>query len=475
MLNKKPTLALMSWVALTGMVLLPLRVFATEMAPLAPLNSATPLAEELTVPPMPLDAPPAVPTEVKKEEPLTVADVQIDVTAENSVVARNKAIVDARREAFRKLAERNMSPEDFKALTLPDDKVISSLVQDFEIKGEQMSANRYVASFTVRFRNGVTEYIDVALPDIPVMMSSPAVTKVSGGARSILVLPFYETLSGEAILWEDPNPWREAWQASPPAVPGWNIVVPLGDISDMATGPSEGVWSGDYTMVEKLRQRYGVNEVILTVANRSGVSMVIDIYSYKGGGLSEKKTLRPYISASLSDDVAFRRAEEEVIRILQAPTDQADTVESMSRELTGQEKLDQDFEKTLTSQPEPPPVVEQDVTIEWKKGDAPPPLEKSTSAATEVEASMDFTDFTKWMEAQKRISYIFPPVRVNIKSISKRNARFVMVYKGSFDELQEELTTHGLGITQVSAASDEPVADKAGASSGDLYDLRLLN
>ena len=105
---------------------------------------------------------------------MTVTDVIIDKTGKNAVVARDGAIIDAQHTAFQVLAEKAMSPEAFKAYKLPDNKTIAALVDSFEIKTEQISANRYVANFTVRFLPDINNYIRIPESLGKVVVAGPA-------------------------------------------------------------------------------------------------------------------------------------------------------------------------------------------------------------------------------------------------------------------------------------------------------------
>lgn len=391
------------------------------------------------------------------ESPLTVLDLIVDKTAENAVVAREQAIVEARRLAFQKLAERNLTPEDFKAFKLPSDNDIAILVQDFEIKNEQLSATRYVASFTVRFRDEVQDYLQVEISadeektvaGTTAVESPDSVPSITAAPRSILILPYYENIFGRTYLWEDPNPWREVWQASPPSIKGWNIVVPLGDIGDIMQGDGNAVWSGDNSVVEKLRRHYDTDEVILAVANKSSSSMVIDVYTYQNGELARQKSLTPHIG-ELPENAAFGEGLRAVMAFLQtAPAalqEQFSVEENISRQLTGQ----------LTGRAVPVPV--------------------SGKTAAQIDATMTFTDFSAWLDLQKRLSGMKPAVAIEITNISMDGASFTMSWPGGdVRQLQSALQERGIAISQRLVEVGEFTPGGAQISQNPVYDLQLLN
>lgn len=425
------------------------------------------------------------------QNPLTVEDLVIDKTDKNSVVARDAAIADAPALAFRKLAERNMEADELKSLKVPGN--VSSLVQNFEIKDEQMSATRYVAKFTVRFTDAVRNYIDVrdegpapgtvemtmgALKEGDFSTPEPAekvdedregdedgaVDGDAGKSRDgaawqpggeglkgvVLVLPYFENLSAQTLLWEDPNPWRRAWQdAVLPAGGETQFVVPLGDISDIAAGPANAVWSGDYKAIEKLRAKYGADAVVLPVANRSGSSMTIDVYSFRNGKLRQDGSITPY-AEDLGEAEAFDKALKDTLRYLQKPSRRAApprTTENISREVVG----GGEFPTTVVdgSSGRRPNVLKPQ--IDWNDGyrpqAAPQPAPRAAPAhGGRISAAAFFPNFRGWVEMQRRLRSIGPGVAVDVESINNNRARITLSYPGSFDALRGALAERGIAI-----------------------------
>ena len=72
-------------------------------------------------------------------------EVRIDKTDENAVKAKEKAMIDAKREALTALSKRVLSAEDAENYKLPEDQVINTLIKDFEVKNEKLSTSRYIA------------------------------------------------------------------------------------------------------------------------------------------------------------------------------------------------------------------------------------------------------------------------------------------------------------------------------------------
>ncbi len=100
----------------------------------------------------------------------TVKNIRVDVEAESAIDARNKALDQARRNAFNVMTDRMLSSEQKKTLPPASDSTIATMVDSFEINREKLSKNRYLASVNVAFNNNAMQayfgrYSNVALTD----------------------------------------------------------------------------------------------------------------------------------------------------------------------------------------------------------------------------------------------------------------------------------------------------------------------
>lgn len=82
-----------------------------------------------------------------------VSGITIDQATENPATARDAALIEASKLAYGQLKDRFA----LEGTTLPDldDAQLSRAMQDFSIDGEKISANRYIGTFTIRFRPSV--------------------------------------------------------------------------------------------------------------------------------------------------------------------------------------------------------------------------------------------------------------------------------------------------------------------------------
>ena len=392
-----------------------------------------------------IQAPPTAPI---TQDALTVTDIAIDKTDKNAVAARDQAILEAKRTAFHKFAERSMTPEAFKAYKFPDDQTIAPLIKDFEIKNEQLAANRYAASFTVRFNPTIYDFLKILPETMPAPEASTtpstaadtALPSISAVPRSVLVLPYFEEISGKKLLWEDTNAWREAWQAHDLTAPPLKLVVPVSDIADISAGSSDAVWAADYSVLEKLRLNYGVNEVAIAVANKSGIDIRVNLYLYRNGQLEPKQELTPYTGTE-DDKNAFKETIAQVTAAIQAS-------------------------------PPPLPSTTEAATSDTTVAPATqtPPTEKIS-----LETIVNFSSLAQWLEVQKRLSAIAPPVTISITSLSKTSAQFTASFNGSVDTFKVALAEQGLTLNDPVIEVDEAVLGSSKSTQKPLYELTLVN
>ncbi len=452
----------------------------------------------------------ATPQDTASPPPPTVTGIHVDKTAKNAVVAREQAIIEAQRTAFEILAEKSMSPDAFKTYQVPDDATIETLVRDFQISNEQMSSNRYVADFTVRFTQQLANYITLP-PGLGVVYASPdaakaamtaatstspaaapqasSVTSVSQGGstavaanapqdttsvltgvvpaqtaplanRNILVLPYFQQADGQRILWDDPNPWRDAWQekgtSSP--LPHLTVTVPLGDLTDVSSGDPGAVWRGDYRTIEELRANYDATSVAVLLAHApnaseggaseggasgggasAGAAPGIDFYLYKDGVFTRMQS----IPGTYDTPASFKKAVTQAIVALEAPQPYgAASASGMP----------------LTPLATPVAVVNE-----------PAPAATQMS----VSARMNFGNFSEWMQAQKRLASVVPPVSVGISSITTHAVQFTISFTGTLASLETALAAQGLEIDQPVDNVGVSVPGNAAPTQQTVYQLKL--
>lgn len=179
----------------------------------------------------------------------TVGDVHVDVTAASALAAKDQAQAEGQAQAFDTLMTRlgvgkpRLTPVQ-----------VTDLVLGFEVADERTSTVRYVADLTYHFNPGAVRRM-LASPDI---MATAAPVK-----HALVVLPVLVGSDGRPELWDDPNPWRDAWVGNAGKQGLIKIVVPEGDLPDVAAIDAPKALAGDRAAIRAISARYNNGDVLV--------------------------------------------------------------------------------------------------------------------------------------------------------------------------------------------------------------------
>jgi hypothetical protein len=189
----------------------------------------------------------------------SVGPVPVDANGANATAARDAARVEGQRKALRLLFERLTLAGDWPRLPRIDDATLGRLVRDFSVANEKNSATRYLADYTVRFR-----------PDqVRMVLRNAGIPFAETPSKPLIVLPVL-TQGGNSVLWDSPNPWRDAW-ANRKALTGLvPFVVPTGDLADVAAIDAAQAIAGDAAALQRIAEQHGGGDVLVTQATQQG-------------------------------------------------------------------------------------------------------------------------------------------------------------------------------------------------------------
>ena len=209
-----------------------------------------------------------------RDEIFVVRNIYVDATADTSAAAREQAFADGRTVAFSQLISRmavDQGQLDEDTLT---DEDITSLLQSFEVNDERTSSGRYFANLTFVFDPAaVRNLLQSRLVDFTETVSKP-----------VLVIPVYRSAQGTR-LWDSPNPWLEAWLDffdTERLVP---VVVPFGDLADVADISIAEALTGDTEALRAIAARYEAGDAMVALAEPfdGGLSVTLSRYAEQGG------------------------------------------------------------------------------------------------------------------------------------------------------------------------------------------------
>ena len=184
-----------------------------------------------------------------------VSGIEVDAIAADAVTARQQALREGQQEGLDRLLRRLVPAEEYGRLPDVNELTLDRYVQNFEISNEELSSTRYIAKLTVRYEpDAVRELVQTSSLSFAQTRSVP-----------IVVLPLFEGPDGP-LLWPDDNPWWQAWEDNLDDERLLRLVLPLGDLEDMAGLTAEQVAARDSAALANFAQRYGSEDTLVVSA-----------------------------------------------------------------------------------------------------------------------------------------------------------------------------------------------------------------
>jgi hypothetical protein len=329
------------------------------------------------------------------------ATVAVDATGSTVAEARNTARTDGQRRALAAVAERLGGSTAAKIPRL-DDNAITGLVASFEVANERMSTVRYAADYTFHFRpNETRKVLGNPGPGTP-GAGTPGTGASEESGKKLVLIPVYQS-AGPAKLWDDPNPWRQAWEEQPAAAGAVRLVVPLGDAGDIAALDAEKARAGDGAALTAIARRNGAEEAVVALAALRGpptgpAGLDVAVRRYRAGqpvdSHAEKLTANP----GESEDDLLRRGAGAVV---------ADIASG-------------------------------------RKNDSGP---QNDQVGT-LTAILPIIDLDDWLRARDRLANLPAIRKVSLMALSRQEATIEIGYGGSIDQLKAALAEISLDLVR---------------------------
>ncbi len=330
----------------------------------------------------------------------TVRSVPVRAEAASVVAAKEQALIQGQGEALRILLERLTLPEDHGRLPTPPMDTLQNMVLGLSIDDERTPPRGYVATLTVSF---IPQAVQALLQqsDIPF-------TDQRG--RTLVVVPVWQGGPEQApVLWEDPNPWREAWanRRRQGLVP---LEAPLGDLDDVATIDVTRALATDIAALNGLAERYGAAGTLVASARlepgTNGTPAQVRVDVTKGAASDEVETTRFTVTQPLVADTPPEAA---------LPQALTEAIRSVARELDATWKVRAVGFSGATTQ---------------------------MTALVPLDGRLD-----SWLEVRRRLDNA-PAVReTRLQALTKDRAQITVLYGGQPDGLAESLRRQGLSLT----------------------------
>jgi hypothetical protein len=212
----------------------------------------------------------------------------------------------------------------------------------------------------------------------------------------MVVLPVYKD-STRTVLWDDPNPWREAWAQRSGDAGAVRVTVPLGDASDLAAIDAGRAESGRSDALAAIAQRNGGDDAIvaLATARRQGDKLAgldLSVKWYRSGRLSDTQANSVDALPGESEGDLLRRAADAV----------AAGIAGGARKNPGQQAI--------------------------------------------LAASVPISSLSDWVMVRDRLASAAAVRRVDLLSLSRQEAKIQIRYVGSAEQLKSSLAEVDLGL-----------------------------
>ena len=196
----------------------------------------------------------------------SVAGLTVDVEAESAEAARRNAVAIAGGRALDALLRKLTLEADAYRLPILEPRAVTGLVRDYEVTDERRSDRRYIGEFTFRFDPG----------GVRALLRGAAIPYAETRSPPLLVLPVMEAERGP-VLWDSPNPWREAWQRL-----NWrdrlvDLALPWGDLADLSGISAIQALTGDGPRLDAMAARYGAAGVLVAVARPGAAGVEVEV------------------------------------------------------------------------------------------------------------------------------------------------------------------------------------------------------
>lgn len=366
------------------------------------------------------------PVQAETNPSYTVEGVEVDVTAKNAVMAREKALEEAQVKAYGMLVERFLGEEGAKTFAMPDADTISTLVQDFEVTNEQLSKVRYKGIYTVRFRPNAMKS----------QMASQGQSYSDVAKKPVLVLPFYQS-GNQTLLWSQQNPWMQAWRMLPSDKSMMQpTVLPLGDAQDVASVSDSEALEYDPVSVQELAARYNADDIAILLAtteptNTAQGRVVVNIYNNGFEGPTfVQKIIFDQLPAETPDALYIRAALK---------------VKSILR---------QNWKANAAFNPQA--QVQPSMNDPAPRTAAPIPYTRQAlGPTTQYIATARFSSVQDWVRMKNTIDRVYGVQAVIIKSLKQREATMDIRFAGNISALQVAL--QNAGITMRAGSAGGPI------------------
>lgn len=134
-------------------------------------------------------------------DPFTVANYPVEATAKDAVAAKDKALADGQKAAFRSLLKRIVPVTAYKQIARLANVKAADLVSGVAVRSEQNSSTQYIASLDFSFQADAVRQA----------LQKEGIDFVEAQAEAVTIVPVIRQGNAPADVKSDTDRWRSAW------------------------------------------------------------------------------------------------------------------------------------------------------------------------------------------------------------------------------------------------------------------------
>ncbi len=322
----------------------------------------------------------------------TIADVHVDEHATDEVAAKQTGIAKAQRDALTTLFDHMTLRADQARLPPVTDELVARTLRDFTVQQEKFGGGRYLATLSVRFK-----------PDeVRSVLREAGIPFAEVQSRPNLMLPVYQD-AGSTLLWDEPNPWFDAWLRRDPPTGLVPLVLPQRDLSDIAAISADQAVKGDTARLQAIAAKYKAYGVVVALAQMR----------------TDPVTNIPSLDVTMTT---------------YSPGEQPRVV---TNTFTAKEGMDLDslFDSTADA-------LVVDVEEAWKSEN----LEKAGSQQ-QIRVLVPVTRLSEWLDVKRKIASVPSVKALDVSRLSVREAEINLTYLGEPEQLRRALAMKDLDMS----------------------------
>ncbi len=219
----------------------------------------------------------------RAEAAYTVGNYPVDATDKNAVVAKEKALADGQKAAFRSLLKRIVPVTAYKQISRLSGVNAASLISGVSVRSERNSSTEYIANLDFSFQ-----------PDaVRAALQSQGVPYVDSQAQPVTIIPVLSQ-GNPAEAKSDTGTWRAAWAGldldhtlTPVTLEALKPVIHNDTVKMLTSGDDSAlrILSGEYNservVLAIFEPDLAAKKVLVTLAGRDAVGPLLLTRTYR--------------------------------------------------------------------------------------------------------------------------------------------------------------------------------------------------